>query len=224
MPTFNSILPTFGGTLPDTADCTAGIDMVFLLDRTGSMATTISNLFTSIELYAAKVIEVSSNDYRFGLVSVEGEPEVPGFTLRVPFQLSNKDQISAALSTIIATGGAGAPEPTDLALASIVEKTIGLGDWRPNINRIVVLMTDATPSGGDDTYVIGVDDVFAHSVAVEASVNRIRVFAIKVGFPNFEASKVLEDYAATTSGQYAESVDGTVSDAIITALDNLCKA
>jgi hypothetical protein len=214
--------PTFGTTLGPTAKCDDGIDMVFLLDRTGSMRNTISNLVLTIDAYATKVEEVTLNNYRFGLVSVEAEGHDPLYTLRLAFSDLNKAQLLAQLSLLFAEGGLGAPEPTDLALNTIVRGTIGLGSWRANTNKIVILMTDNPPSGGDDEYTIGVDDVHAHNIAIDASSQHIRIISIQVGPSNPSAADVMTGYVTTTAGQYAYSQSGVVSDAIIDALSILC--
>lgn len=57
--------------------CIAGMDVVFLLDYTGSMGTAINNVKTSIQSIVNKIISRSNRDYRLGLVLFdEYEPGV----------------------------------------------------------------------------------------------------------------------------------------------------
>jgi len=207
-----------------TTDCQLGIDMVFILDRTGSMGNTIDNLKTSISSYVTKVQQVSNNDYRFGLISVEGEPSNPSYTMRVALSPSNESTLSAGLNTLIADGGLGVPEPTDSALEAVLYNTVSYGPFRNDANKIIVMITDAPPSGDDDQFTIGVDNVKAHNLAVYANSVGVRIFAIAVGGIDSNGISVMNDYATTTYGQYAYSGDGTVSNEIITALDNLCQS
>ena len=48
--------------------CTAGMDVVFVIDYTGSMGSAIDNLKTDIASIIAAIITESNNDYRLGLV------------------------------------------------------------------------------------------------------------------------------------------------------------
>jgi len=225
-PTAGEITPTPTDIVVtgDTANCGEGIDMVFILDRTGSMATPINNLKNSINSYAQKVIEVSEDNYRFGLISVHGDNNNPMYNLRLALAPSNEDALGTALNTFGAQGGGGFPEPTDNALEAVLDNTIPYGPFLNNTNKIIVMITDATPSGGDDQYVVGVDDVQAAALATQALNQNVRIFAINTGngVQNNDVISIMQNYASTTFGQYAESPDGSVSTAINDALDDLC--
>ena len=215
----------------DTANCDDGIDMVFILDTTGSMGGVIGNLISSIGTYITKVQQVTNNNYRFGLVSVHGDNDNPMFQLELALSPSNEVALNTALGTLSAYGGVAYPEPSDNALAAVLDNTIPYGPFLNNTNKIIVMITDATPSGGDDAFVIGVDDVQAAALATQANNQNIRIFAINTGIgptypdPNtglLETVAVMQNYASSTFGQYAESPNGNASTAITDALDDLC--
>jgi len=210
--------------IDDNANCSKGIDMVFILDRTSSMGNGINNLRGSIEYYANKVKEVSNGKYRFGLISVHGDSDVPQYTLRLALAPSNENDLSDALLTFGPSGGGGSPEPTDNALEAILENTIAYGPFLDSRNKIIVVITDATPSGGDDAYVPGIDDVRADALAKKARSQNIRIFALNTGegVVNESVVSIMKNYAFTTYGQYAESWSGEVASEIIRALDELC--
>ena len=52
----------------DPAKCSEGMDVVFLLDYTGSMGEAIDNLKTSISSIVSTIVTESNNNYRLGLV------------------------------------------------------------------------------------------------------------------------------------------------------------
>tara|TARA_B110000459_G_scaffold141961_1_gene154726 strand:+ start:109 stop:735 length:627 start_codon:yes stop_codon:yes gene_type:complete len=205
--------------------------MVFILDTTGSMGGVIGNLISSIGTYITKVQQVTNNNYRFGLVSVHGDNDNPMFQLELALSPSNEVALNTALGTLSAYGGVAYPEPSDNALAAVLDNTIPYGPFLNNTNKIIVMITDATPSGGDDAFVIGVDDVQAAALATQANNQNIRIFAINTGIgptypdPNtglLETVAVMQNYASSTFGQYAESPNGNASTAITDALDDLC--
>lgn len=210
----------------DNANCSRGIDMVFILDVTSSMEDEIYNLRNSIERYADKVKEVSNGKYRFGLITVHGESAEPQYALSLALAPANEDDLSNALLAVGLSNGAEFPEPTDDALEAVLDNTVAYGPFRNSRNKIIVLITDAVPSGGDDVYYEGVDDVRAAALANKARSQNVRIFALNTGggVANSSVISVMENYAFTTYGQYAESSSGRVASEIILALDKLCSS
>ena len=211
--------------LSNTLDCSVGIDMVFVLDTTGSMGNTIANLKASLSTYVSKVVEKSNNNYRLALVTVNegsGGPAIIGRPLL--FSANNSADLQTALSPVAASGGGAEPEPTDLALSWVLSNADNyVGAFRPGVVKIIVLMTDARPSGGDDIY--GPADVTtAGTVALTAGTMGVRIFALNVGIglgiP--EVVNTMQNYATSSYGVYSESATGVVANNIITALDALC--
>ncbi len=81
-----------------------------------------------------------------------------------------------------------------------------MNDWtsifRPAAVKIVVLVTDAPPAGCDDNFVLTVDDVQAHNVALAAQAASIRIAAVFVptGGVDPTIAAIMQDYSSTTSG------------------------
>jgi hypothetical protein len=121
--------------------------------------------------------------------------------------------------------------------------TLQIGDFtppfRPNAYKLVVLITDAPPSGfcdadPDVSYDPSVYAAQAHLYALEAQTNQIHINAILVNdfaldpldveLEN-EARSVLQDYASTTCGWYPaelsySSLSDDVEQAILSMLYN----
>jgi hypothetical protein len=78
-------------------------------------------------------------------------------------------------STFVLGYGVGGPEPGDIAL----DKTYNnfAGTWRDNVAKMVVLITDATPSGIDDTTTV-TDTTFMTSLTQQYYNKNIRVLLL----------------------------------------------
>ena len=213
-------------------NCNAPIDLVFILDITGSMGTVIANLKTSISSIAAEASIKSEDDYRLALITVN-ETSISGVitndnTINVRLNESNNlTNFQTILDAVVAGGGNGTPEPTDVALASLLNntavKSIFPGTFRSDAIKMVILITDAVPSGFDDLYEEGVDDVRAHELALLAQTNGIKIYPITTGggvsIP--ELITIMEDYATTSGGTDYVSASGIVDTAVIDAIENV---
>jgi hypothetical protein len=78
-------------------------------------------------------------------------------------------------STFVLGYGVGGPEPGDIAL----DKTYNnfAGTWRDNVAKMVVLITDATPSGIDDATTV-TDTTFMTSLTQQYYNKNIRVLLL----------------------------------------------
>lgn len=214
------------------ADCNAPIDLVFILDITGSMGTVIANLKTSISSIATQAGIKSDDDYRLGLITVN-ETSIEGVitndnTVQVMLNESNNlTNFQTVLDTVALGSGNGTPEPTDVALASLLNNTavkgIFPGTFRSDAIKMVILITDAVPSGFDDLYEEGVDDVRAHELALLAQTNGIKIYPITTGagvsIPALIT--IMADYADTSAGTDYVSASGVVDTAVIDAIENV---
>lgn len=214
--------------LPGRAYAQCGpIDLVFVVDTTGSMGGAEDNIKADLERLLATVSSYSGGNYRLGLVEFKDEVKVT-----VDLAAGNTDSMSKALLALEASGGSGEPEASDEALNTVINalkaadrptgKQVGdfNGRFRAEAAKIIIIVTDARPAGFDDDYVEGEDDVAAHTFATQAKAKDIHINSIYVPTGSGEigdtASKILADYAATSSGKFiTANSDGTgTSDAI----------
>lgn len=118
----------------------AGLQVMFIVDTTGSMSDEIAYLQKDFAAIAGDVgsdgVEYSVNFYRD-----EGDDYVTkcnGFT-------SNVDKVQSLLNDEYAEGGGDAPE----AVADILAETItGNNGWRDDCNKVAFLIFDAPPHEG----------------------------------------------------------------------------
>lgn len=209
------------GDSGEVATCVAPIDIAFVLDVTGSMASSINNLKTSIESIVDDLIVKSDNDYRLGLITVNETSGGPANNqILTNFAANNLIAFQTALAPVTAFGGGSIPEPSDLAINQVLDND--LGAFRPDAVKMIILITDAPPSGGNDTYTPGVDDVFAHSLALEAQTKGVKIFTITTGFGVGDTviTAIMTDYAVTSGGIAYNSPTGIVNDSIADAIEN----
>ena len=116
------------------------LDVVFLIDSTGSMADEIHRIKANLESIARQVSNLPANpDLRFGMVSYRdrGDEYV---TRLYPFD-GNVRRFSEAIQNLEANGGDDYPESLNQALHEAVNEM----GWRENAIRLIFLIADAPP-------------------------------------------------------------------------------
>lgn len=209
---------TLGLGLPATSSAVeegvcGPMDVVFVVDDTGSMGGAIDNVKSGIAAIAADVVTASGGDYQMGLVSFKDAPETD-----VDLAPSNDVAIQAAVAGLFATAGAGGPEASDASLDTVVNGTNPGSDagpcgdafnalgWRPGATKIAVMLTDNLPGGCNDAFTPGVDDTNAARVAGDASAGDIKISAIyNSNFPSALVVDIMTNYAATTGGVFVQT-------------------
>jgi hypothetical protein len=215
----------FDGRTANAQTFCGPMDVVFIIDDTGSMGGALGNVKTEIENLIADIDTASDGDFQLGLLTFKDNVVVVD-----DLAAANAATVQADIMALVASGGNYSPEASDEAINTAVngldvaDRPAGKqtgdfeGIWRPGAVKIVILVTDALPAGFDDNYTVGVDDVNAHSRALEAAGAGILISAVFVptagANPTIEA--IMQDYATTTDGVYSESApDGTgTADAI----------
>lgn len=199
----------------------APLDLVLLLDTTGSMESAIDNIRDQLTEFVAGIDEASGGDYRLGLVDFG-----TGVRVLETFAPKNAEALGERLAGLTARGGGETREAWDEALMTVVTNrtaaevdTIDPGaqqgdfsvSWRDEAKKIVLLVTDAGPAGFDDDYT---EDDRSHAVraAVEAAGAGIRVSTVFV--PNSRsdegAPEFLQEVAEQTQSMYyATESDGS---------------
>jgi Mg-chelatase subunit ChlD len=120
----------------------ARLDLVFLIDATGSMADEIDKLKTSLRSIAAEVSLLPSQpDICFGLVAYRDKHDA--FLVRAHDLTADLDGfLHGALNPLQAAGGGDYPEAMNEALHETVQNI----SWRgEGATRMVVLLADAPP-------------------------------------------------------------------------------
>lgn len=196
----------------DTCDC---LDLVLVIDDTGSMIFAISNVKVGIADILALADSICG-DVQAGLVTFKDDVEVD-----VPLTpvLAN---VSAGVAALVATGGVEEPEASDEALLEVISAAgtncaltgdFDPGNFRDQCCKVIILVTDARPGGCDDLYTPGVDDVHADQVANLAAINGCTIGALYTETFLTESATIIpimQNYAAKTGGVYGQTPsDGT---------------
>jgi hypothetical protein len=128
----------------------AMVDVVWLIDRTGSMGGVIDSIKTNILSFTGE-LAATGIDYRLGLVTFVDEPPDPLFN----YGFSTSDAgFQTWIDGITIGGGGDAPE-NDL---EAVLSADGMA-WRPGAARVMILVTDAP------VHVAGDAAAYTHTLA-----------------------------------------------------------
>lgn len=202
--------------LRDTCEC---LDLVLVIDDTGSMAGSIANVQAGL-LDIIDLATTTCGDVRIGLVSFKDDVEVD-----VPLT-ANLNLVINAVNALTAVGGGNEPEASDEALREVFTATtcpltgdFDPGEWRDGCCKVTILVTDAHPGGCDDFYAAGVDDVNANNRALDAAAMGISIGAVFVpvfGDPGGTITPIMINYASVSGGVYGQTAqDGSgTADAI----------
>lgn len=210
--------------LPSSAQAQCGaMDVAFVIDDTSSLQGSLDNIKAELNTILNDIQKASNNDYRLALVTFKDD-----VTVRVNFADQNRDQITAQILALTASGGTRIPEASDEALNTVINTLPASGRlqngdfttaFRDKAFKVIILLTDAPPAGFDDFYTPGVDDKNALAFAEQAKNKNIKISAIYLPtFPEDTAviKPIMQAYATTTAGFYLETNrDGTGTAAAI---------
>jgi hypothetical protein len=110
-----------------------GLDVVLVLDNTGSMSSGISHVIGSLAEVLSLLLGYGFSSVRFAVITFKDEGE----TMFLTDGLVTKDAAVAAMATIEASGGGDNAENGYGAIYSACEI-----EWRPDTLRVVLLVTD----------------------------------------------------------------------------------
>ena len=127
-------------------------------------------------------------------------------------------QLNKLNGTVPLGNGGGAPEPSDMGVNLVSTNNISgyeyfTGTFRTGVSKLIILITDATPSGNDDQYT-QTDINFVNSLTPQLYSQNIRVLLMTTSGNN-----VLYDLATGTNGLVSNGFSGAN---IITAIQNIC--
>ena len=151
-----------GGVATFSADAAGGatapvaVDVLFLLDATGSMGDEIDQLKTSIDSVAARLSSLdSAPDIRFAMTLYRDVDDT--FVTSTYDFTSDVEAFRSALSNVVADGGGDYPEALDEGLA----ESLAAPAWRDPASTIqlIFLVADAPPQVGRQLQGNGYPDV-----------------------------------------------------------------
>jgi Mg-chelatase subunit ChlD len=169
-----------------------GLDVLFLLDSTGSMSDEIEALQSSILSIADQIDDLHPRpDLRFGLVSYRDRGD--DYVVTMADFTSNVRRFSEQLNQIQAQGGGDYPESLNEAL-HVALHTL---DWREeDCVRLIFLIADAPPHLD-----YAQDFDYAQEMAMAAA-NAIKIFPIAASGSDDQAEYIFRQMAQFTQARY----------------------
>ncbi|HWD18753.1 MAG TPA: Ig-like domain-containing protein [Verrucomicrobiae bacterium] len=220
-------------------------DVAFIVDNTSSMRASLGAVQTAITSIIKDISAASGGDYRLALVTPDenNDGDDGSFhdmvVVRFQFTDGGTNAFITALNNVMLGGGSFVYESTDQCLNTVVNSLsastrsnddgctpasplLQQGDFaafRSTARKLVVLITDAAPSGFCDSSPPTATQ--AHSYAVTAKGQCIAINAIQLGSAS-DAIPIMQDYATTSCGWYTTVLDRSsipdLEDAVVTML------
>ncbi|VVS92495.1 VWA domain-containing protein [Desulfoluna spongiiphila] len=173
--------------LPDAVP----LDLLFILDTTGSMGEEIDQLKTSIDLINLNLSQLSVRPLiRYGMVLYRdtGDAYV---TKTVPFT-SRLEDFSKELAGIRAEGGGDTPEDLESALKKGIDEL----NWNDEGVKLAFAITDAPPH-------LDYDHAFTYMDAARTAREKgIKIFSVGTGGLSLDGEYVLRQLSQLTGGAY----------------------
>lgn len=169
------------------------LDVLFLLDATGSMGDEIDRLKTTIDTVAAQLDALPARpDVRFGITEYRDEGDA--FVTRTHDFTADVGEFRTTLAGVTADGGDDYPEALDEGLA----EALAAPSWRPagEAVQLVFLVADAPP------HVDRQVDVDYVRSALDAAGRGVKVFPIASSESDDQAEAVFRQLAAVTGARF----------------------
>jgi hypothetical protein len=169
------------------------VDVLFLLDGTGSMGDEIDRLKTTIDSVAAQVAALDSRpDVRFGMTLYRDLGDA--FVTSTFDFTSDVEAFRGAIRDVVADGGGDYAEALDEGFA----EALAAPSWRDPATtvQLVFLIADAPPQVGRQ-----VDVTYVQSI-VNAVSRGIKVFPIASSESDDQAEAVFRQIAAATGARF----------------------
>jgi len=207
------------------------MDVVFIIDNSGSMQPVIDQVKTQVGKIADAVTTASGGDYQFGLVTM------PANDVNIALDMTAKnradlDKAVQAMTTVSSAGlGIAYDEALDAVLNHLGPRKGSIGqqtgtftaNFRPNATKIIMIITDTNPQGFDSDYLTHPDHAYA--MASEANSMGILIAGIFVpdggGTNQTVDEPILQNVAAITGGAFEETASDAsdLSNVIINVVD-----
>ncbi|MCY4631628.1 MAG: VWA domain-containing protein, partial [bacterium] len=193
-----------GGSLSLETDLPAAgdevtLDVLFLLDATGSMADEIDQLKATIREVAQRIANLPAGvDLRIGMTLYR---DVGDTFVTANFNFtSDVDRFTRALGVVVADGGGDYPEALDEALA----EALGRPTWRAagQALQLIFLIADAPPQINRP-----VPTPYTASM-LDAAARGIKIFPVSSSGTDDQAEFVFRQLAQFTGARYVFLTDG----------------
>ncbi|GAA3943205.1 hypothetical protein Aau02nite_49290 [Amorphoplanes auranticolor] len=204
----NILTANFGagatGTPVETAQA---LDLIFVVDTTGSMGGTIDAVKNRVNAVADR-LAAGTSSYRIAVVSYRDQPGHTGDPSDYPSRLDQEftadaAAVKAAVGNLSADGGGDYPESAFSGLDTAIKQP-----WRSGVKKQVIVFTDAPAHNPEPVSGLTAADIVAKALAVDPAVVNV------VG--NTDAA--LAEVAAGTGGKVLAAVDG---EDVSTAIDEI---
>jgi len=193
----------------------AGLDLIFVIDLTGSMWDDIDEVKDQASAIVDEVAEVSG--YRIAIVGYRDLPDLVTFE-DYPFS-RDEEEIMANINSLSTSGGGDIPEAVYEALLRAIN-TEAIGSWRDGVSKAIILMGDAPPHEKGDIGSPAADYKYTLEDVAEAAyeVDPANIYSVVIG-DNSDAAEKFEELADETDGSFfsaaeAEDVPGEIMTAI----------
>ncbi len=167
------------------------LDILFILDTTGSMGEEIERLKRTIELIYLNLSSIPGRPLvRFGMVLYKDRRDE--YVTRIVPLTEDLEEFQAALSEVEAGGGGDYPEDLQSALEDAVRRI----EWNPGGIRLCFIITDAPPHldyGQQYTY---------REAVKEARERGIKIFSVGTGGLTLDGEFVLRQISQYTAAKY----------------------
>ena len=174
---------TYGSNVP--------LDVMFLLDSTGSMDDEIQQIKVTLASIAQRVSNLPANpDLRFGMVSYRDRDDT--YVTRLHDFDRNVDRFQQTIRGVRADGGNDYPESLNQALHEAVNDA----SWRENAIRLIFLIADAPPHldyPQDEDYAVEM---------VRAREKGIKIFSVASSGLDEQGEYIFRQIAQQTMGNF----------------------
>ncbi len=198
------------------------IDIVFVIDTTGSMADDIA----AVQSAAGQIVDrvaTTVPDFQIGVVAYEDFPVSPyGSSGDIPSRTvlpmtSDRNAAINAINTLDAAGGGDYEEAVYTGLMHAIDGKQGLGSWRGGIARkVIILMGDAPPH--DPEPMTGFTKAAVTDRAIDA--DPVDFFTVAIGSDE-ETVRSFERLAKLNGGEYFNALTADeVVDVLFDVIDD----
>jgi Mg-chelatase subunit ChlD len=193
----------------------SGVDVVFAIDTTGSMGSSIDSVKDAARGMVSR-ISSSSAGARFALVDYRDFPERTGSPgdyaakLRTDFTTSQA-VITSSIGGLTLGDGGDSPE----TMFSALHLAYGLA-WRPGVKKMVVVLADAPAHSPEPISGLTREKIISESLAIDP----VEIHVVDVGSAD---NAGLREIASKTNGGVYDSSPAAAAQQIETAIDDSSK-
>jgi hypothetical protein len=167
------------------------LDILFILDTTGSMGKEINRLKNTIEIINLNLASLSSKPaIRFGMVLYKDRGDE--YVTKIIPLTEDLEKFRTALNRVTAAGGGDTPEDLQSALHDGIEKI----EWNKEGIRLCYIITDATAH-------LDYDQTYTYTNAVhDARQKGVKMFTIGTGNLDISGEYILRQISQYTYAKY----------------------